>query len=739
MNGKERGGFIGTIGRLQKSLEWKEQVLIPLNNRAINLVIERTKRFLEQTRFGSTKEINLEDMFREISRAFELPRHRRTETLLSLGLNESEASRFSEEYDEALGSIDEDPDHYIDKMTLILWNTFLSSISLYIAEGIANNIRSQKGKITRRQFLKRTTITGGALLLARFGLLPVLDPEIRASLPAAYSRPKVEPVTIQPEIRELDDLEYKELYDRFITSRGREEVLTFEHWLEITKRLTYLAKHYYLTEIRQDQSFYNYFTHFIESITEICESVNLEFVLLINLLSYSAATQYNYDIYSKDVDIERVRVLASAFADHFRAGTMLKDILSSSRGLKGRIARFLHADLPMDLYSTVRILGPATIGINDLELAIMAEAFYSEQRTLQTSMLGLRQQLEADHPEQMKSLSALQREREKLEVIRRELHQTSCEYLDRFGDSLEIFLSPDTSREAFKEIGIIVPIDPWQKTNTTIAWVKYAEALDSPANAIRDSVRVEFDVVEATRRHFTSDLFNFVENPNLDRNLVYRALLHDQILNSEFTRYLRRLADSPEEKKAIMKIEECRKRFKRQGDRVAIAEKRSMATIGKLEFDMQFQLQTGIATLQGLNLKVQEKFGPVNAEDWNSLAFHTMATLGIREVPNLQLIATNLFARDCRIDAPYDHNGFLDALSDWISILRTPEGQRVNPTTNFSPFIHVYSRVRNKQSEGYDETDWARMAYLYKTRIGGTCFSLGTAYAQRFHRSHQGD
>lgn len=570
--------------------------------------------------------------------------------------------------------------------------------------------------LARRDFLKLAGSTVGAGLglagVAAFKKAVVDNPVISTCLVALEARPKLE-FEYKDSAFYLSPEKIEEEYHKHFN--GREDLISLDFWRRNLFYLQSLAFLYYPAYLEQTgltsslESWGKFMDQFLEQTHEIADTLGMDFVVLTSSLRVSAQNLLNskgesISGYEEDRTMGQAQV-ASSFVNQLLPKGELRqkyrqemgELLTSNSGLKGRIARFSSEHAPFNYYDVIRLMGPITLGMNDMEVEIAARALFDPSLNGDPGVVKARRELEETYPEAAVAYKNLLVKREKVEKERMALKNQVDVFiaLDN-GVILDKFFDPETCREALLAIGIT---DEWQRTQTTMAWEHLAKDGGSYYKDKDEIMDPNGVFVGAMVNLFSNELGIQMKDIKLRRE----RLMSDQILNPKFIDYLKEQAqDRPDVLKILESMKEKRGQFQEKCDEMAIAEKGAVAVVGQYELDQRFQLLTGISQMNLLSKRVEAEFGLMNSSDKNSLAFHLYSLVSIRDIADLDSLHA-LFARNCEVDCVYDYQETLHKIEQLFQLMKENGWLRQSPEDDFGQFLNACQKIKDRDMTGFTE------------------------------------
>lgn len=527
-------------------------------------------------------------------------------------------------------------------------------------------------KITRRNFLGTTFLGSLALLTAK------LRPQRQeASAVAEFMLernvvPKRE-VYLPPD---PENIFSQEVLDRIYVNLRLEkkypQTLTPEVFKNIMRRPSRLAVNFFRTNAedpaQQEKEFAEFAESFFELFEGYCEYMETDFVGALLAFQISGDNNNSLKLYNRDVTEERVR-----------SGSSLAQIFSGQRlASLGILA--LNSVEKGAYYAMPRLEGPTSIGIHDIEFIEVIRALLSLKETSPEKWSKILVLLKKNNPRFSEIMFDYAETYNNFDSYSQSLTQEIKNEPDLLS-YLKKYQDPDFLR---KFLGArIGRVDAYQFSRTTTFWAHLTETESRVASSFYTARRSQLEkkaleMTIETYAHKSDSLHFFL----------------DQICNPKFQHILEKDADngSMQAKELLALAQE----FTKRGNEV-IAQTRVMeATVADKEFDLEFQLITGIAYArsvlqEGQSSRTQQLQKKLQYDDPNILARDAFHGLAKREAaPAWQLTGHRPLHRATLTFAPRE---MLDtAMAEYIKNVYMPVAE-VSPETNFKKFISFFVKL----------------------------------------------
>ncbi len=371
-----------------------------------------------------------------------------------------------------------------------------------------------------------------------------------------------------------------------------------------------------------------------------------------------------------------------------------------------------------------------------MELQVTAAALY-DPLYQDADKQVLIAEIENDYPDAAASLKKLWEVQKNRAEVRSRFKNEVDNFIEKHGHLLDGFFEEESSRQVFDQIGLGDSPSRWQKVNPT----QLAIALDTiHLEHYWNSQPLRIRETEATARaryYYSQYWKHWKETDETRKDFNYKRLLYEQIMNPDMIKAIFDLCGDDEEAlQAVEAIKTSKEKHIQAGKDVALAEKEAFVHAGSLEFDVSFQLKTGLTTLDYFYRKTASRFGNVDSESKDSLAFHTFLAYLLREGSSFNMLATGpLFAREVRIDAPYDHEGVLDAFETWIGNMVFINGKKVKPNLDFNEFCITYATIKHHEKEPenvFHPDHLHEIMYQFTYKLDSVAMQTGLGVAQPY-------
>ncbi len=553
---------------------------------------------------------------------------------------------------------------------------------------IATGDDQSKGQISRRSFLKFAGATFGASVLA-----PVVrisfDPEFQAGVGAAAARPEL------PNSNEGCEVAQSVLHDVYKKHFHEKEHLMPEVvWARTEKtqhgeklrgtgvHLALLAQNCFKAERKDGEGFNEYYVRFVDSLHELSDSANLDFITLIVSLQISAENVVGYEEPKEksnlDVNVSRIQEMGITAARAIGLeANLVKTMEPEGNAIKIRnklenigVVTPLDAALPKEgirHYDLIRFREQPTTGIMDMEPGERSGAvrFHSEN---QLTIILMR-----EYPKVFEVYKIANEKYDAVTKIRENMRIAANNFIERHADVLQQF--SDGNTEALNAIGISPQMDPFQLQNYTDAWYKLSEIPTNPEFAYQRTV--EYIKQEAMR----------------DPQAFYRRLFSQQIRNPKFLKYLEdHFVGNGDQagKLEISNIKDGVAEYEERARDLRVAHLNILREEGPLEYDSRFQQISSILVTKQLS-DIAGEFDPT---DRDSLGWHIYKVCAAREIAPISFLVDNeVFARDITIDPPYAKTAVIDSLDTFSSMLK--DGKIINngPDADIYAAYHAIEKM----------------------------------------------
>lgn len=584
-------------------------------------------------------------------------------------------------------------------------------------------------RMTRRQFLGFVGGVGGAIgASAILGptIKVVLDPEFRAGGRAALTRPEI-PGSGEKQEASLSTL--LEVYRKHF--KEKEHLFPEKVWVRTEEtpqgevlrgtgtHLAILAQNCYKAEKKDGENFDAYYVRFVDSLHEMSDMANLDFITLVTSLQISAENLGGYEepkgASNIDIAISRVQKVGVTAARALGLESVMMESLGP-RGLASQIRNEaerrgittpLEGAIPeggLRHYDLIRFREQPTTGLMDFEPGNRAEAFISFQDNPVSDMLR------REYPEVCENYVKTHERREEVSVTRREMESAANGFIERFGDALRPFAEGD--EEALNAIGISPNMDLWQLINYTDVWYKVSEIPTNPEFAYQRTV--EYMKQEAEK----------------DPQAFYRRLFSQQIRNPKFLNYLMRhsiTSSNHEESLAVLDIQDLVGRYEQKAKDLRIAHLNILEAEGRHEYDSRFQQATSVLVTKQLS----DAAGTFDPNERNSLGWHIYKTCAAREIAPIPfLVDEQPYACDITIDPPYAVEATVKSLDTFARMLQETGILETTPVEDINAFYSTMEKMFwrdggvwfGAEPNQEDQAKWNRILEHFNTKLANRLF-----------------
>lgn len=506
--------------------------------------------------------------------------------------------------------------------------------------------------VTRRQFLAATGAAAAALAVAPY------IPKAATAGGAVLARPEIEidmaedkknPAAIENVYKEVEPL-----YEEFFSECR--DLIPLDAWEKIGNRMILYAQMYYLTN-KETGSFKEYYLNFMHQAHKFSQDIGLHPLLMFRTLAESVGhyEMGGVKIWTKSYRNDRLVGQAQAIGKTLAveapdlAEEMAKLVVASDDSFRARLGKFLSNKLPMSYFDLVRFFGPITMGINDMEVEIMANG-------IAYCPAGQQKEFRERFPEAARSFTALRQQRQGVERARGEMRK-ACEAFVKDNEMMKIFFEDSTAKLALADIGIDEDkLDEQLLRKPTACWLN---VLGRPIDDISDRNKsVVNRTIEYYQQQYDQNGYEAAAMTLMSQQLMANDKLVKWLENNTGIKKLPLVA-------AIM---ETRAQYTAAVKRMAYNELAADRDAGKLEFNKDFQLMTGIATFKYLAEEAAKEFGSPDMKVPDSVSFYNLAMLVNRIMVNNEvLINGSIFCRSEIVDPVYDNKANLSGFRTFIN------------------------------------------------------------------------
>lgn len=525
---------------------------------------------------------------------------------------------------------------------------------------------AQKKLLSRRGFIVGGLKFAGAVALAAATKIST-DAEARTGIEAGLSRIG-SPIEdkLNTEMKWPSEALYRELWEKHFS--GKEDLMPLIAWSReggFGQGLAGLANIYYDANKEGTEDFDSYFKKFIERMHETADLAQLDFITLASILRISADNMGGFEGIASDRKISFVQNAIVPSTDSLGALNLLLNTIEPGGLMNGK------ANIPekgMNIYDVVRLVGEPTTGMMDFEPSERAKGY-------KHANAEVREVLKKNYPEVAYAYENIYEQQQKVQDVRNIIKESVKKYISRFSEKLKAFGEGD--EKALEALGIGQEIDQWQLFNYTTVWLEYT--------------KTPYDVYSLRSRVVESMKKEYQENPEEFSS----QLFSQQLRNPKFLNFLLSNAETPEERESLTSMQDLVEEVENESSDLRVRINKALTAEGKLEFDEKFQIVTTVMIKKMLNdLARTEHYNP---SDKNSLYWHIFRSTIIREItpPYISVHGTK-FMRDAKIDSPYDPEGLLLKMDEFIAYIKKLGLIEKDPNEDFDTFSKVLSRFREQ-------------------------------------------
>lgn len=506
----------------------------------------------------------------------------------------------------------------------------VASLSFYQLLLVAFSVKNRNKKPLFKPFTWIVILT---LFLICIDL--VSDPEVRYMCKAVFARRKPD----KQIIFELQNTSYESLYKKY--SYKYKNTLNKNHFINICQYgLKNMAAPLY--EKRADKSLTpaNFFILFFDELMSKCDQVKLNPVVLLNCLYETGTVLYKgIDHLEEDINISRIQLIGGVLTRHYSTTDHpLIRKLSYKTSIPiinlGYVLQKHVASKYLKYFDFIRLFTTSiTTGIEDYGLLPKAKAVFIYMPEL------FRAEFISNYPNLSSEFIELILANQKIEQERTMLLNTIERVLALQNNGLDLFFLPQYQTKPFNSIGIGEKIDPWQFGNYTYTLKKAGELTQDLKNKsiIKQKYRLPSDRVlsKAVISHYKT---LYKSNPKKAKS----CLIREQVQNPKIQNFLLDYAIKTQNKEAEKTIKQLkqdsidlRKAFSNLRPKLI----KSLIEEGQYEQDLNYQITTIVAIHKMYSMIIENNFGQIEANSIDSIAFHTLGLLIIRELSFVRMYA----------------------------------------------------------------------------------------------------
>lgn len=581
---------------------------------------------------------------------------------------------------------------------------------------------SVTGKFSRRKFLKFAA-AGAASLLLPPTIKVASDPEVQAGIGAALTRPEQLMSSERNEIsfavlqdawkKHFQDIEHllpEKAWVRESDSQGEQRLEGTGVYLSI------FAHIFYENETGEKPSLDEYYLQFVDSLHQLANSAELDFITLATTLQISAENIGGLEKSSEGSDLELMISRIQEVGITGARSLGIEHELIRALGPNGLFIRARNSMVQSGLsvpakidaaipktgipdYDLIRFRQQPTIGMMDMEPSERASAFMRYQE------LPLAKQFEKEYHEVADVYRKVHTKTTSVEEVREELRKLASIYIEKYSHRLKLFAEGDTS--ALAAIGIAPEMDSWQLQNYTDVWYKASEIPTNPEYTYQRTVEYMKDAASK------------------DPSSFYKRLFSQQIRNPKFLQYLTDQAleiPSTDEIAALKDIIEKLQVFDSESKLLRTLHMAALQAEGSHEYNSRFQQMTSVLVTKRLS----DLAGDFNQNDRESLGWHIYKVCAIREIAPIPLLASDdCYARDITIDPPYAPSKLSKSLDEFTQMLVESGILNSDPTKNMYSAYQAIEKMYWRDGGVWQNTtkdQWDKVLKHFNTNLVNRLF-----------------
>lgn len=412
--------------------------------------------------------------------------------------------------------------------------------------------------------------------------------------------------------------------------------------------------------------------------------------------------------YSKQLDLDPITMVsgvvlsASNITD---VGRQNEDVsVSKNQMILGGLGLWLHTNWNIPLseftkmalydvvgpYNAPRLTGQPTIGFNDIEIPLIANGFYQLPREV-------RMKYAKSHPEIIDALSVFDKNTETENARKKLLREQIEEYVELYANQ-----NPERDDERSPVFELIRKNEGWdeigmgenpsvgelaqQTTKFTRVWgqLYYNFERDMDPRIIH----------ETSFREARDQIIAIANQEGIPE--ASRALIADQIENPEFRKWW--IENEPNVPQIVKQIINTYEDLEFDGSLMRRDIARAYKVLTPLEYDYDFQLATGLATIKYLTQQ-KNKHQYLNSLAKSNPIWDMFLALSIREIaPRTLLTQETNYPTNSDFDMPYNFDDTLEI----IQALSTNIAIDFNIPNAHNVLSQLGVILRHTRSNGYD-------------------------------------
>lgn len=611
---------------------------------------------------------------------------------------------------------------FLESDVHMLWNLFDSICTMYEYSPL---LRSKVAAEQYQKIQKERKFKQRRMLLAAGGTAAVgavvwagANSEVRSAVKAIMARP--EPKIPEDGYDQFQSMFAREKYEKYCKNK---DIISEEHFKNIVYSASRIVKNYWVQYETPPADIYHYLEEFLDNLQQRAEAVgydfNLYLLLLIPIAENTTLEPYHWGNMQEEVKIGRAQLALDAVESLFPLNGRATNLLATRRGFLGRLMKALHSRTPISYLEIIRMAGPITFGLDDLEAKTYAQGIkqLSEEK---------QKEFAQKYPDVAESFDVVIKESELFEGKRSELKALADQYAQKYaGRLMPFFTQPDHYQKKdhphWAAIGVSRSgVDAWHKVNPTMTW-NYLHGYGGGLDDFSLEEENELLLRETIAGYEGMVDFNEVEY-NQEKNDVVRVhqLLSQQILNPKFLPFLLEQAQSSEERKLVEQMMAKHDEYLERARSYNAAENFATAAAGALELDLEFQTDLAVPAFQFFSSKVEEHLGKWDTNTQSGLAFKLFCTIAVWEFTSKFSVSQgSVFARYTKVDPIYDFASVLGEIK-FVSELAYLDGfLRKPPQEDFSAFFKLLRQLKDAVDCPIPgkENIWSKLTFAVNERL----------------------
>jgi hypothetical protein len=483
-------------------------------------------------------------------------------------------------------------------------------------------------------------------------------------------------------------------------------------------------------------TFYEFMDKFMGDLKAYAQATGTDFQFVLAMTELSAKNTATRENYNTDVSISKVQMVLGAVG-RFMETSRLRGLWEQIPGVSAMtseqaigfwatdisnnnwvtdVASSVKPNLPMTKWDSIRLTGISTVGYNDIEPELVGQGVNALPE-------AEREAFYAQYPEFRELFSELERNRALVDQSKHEVALKVYNISDNWSVLMTDFFSPDPAVRdaAYSAIGLDAEHVAEQLNYRSRAW-RHATELEfsyreepgqiTQPTSVPDANPVNFrrrpnheemmqEIVDRVRGEI--DWIYNNQGPNGPREAML-AILRDQLDNPRFLEYLQQKAEERgiQAESAVGQLVEELGKLDERTNGMALANANVLTAMSRLEYDLDFQIKTGLATIRNLGIKGELISGEMDRTEKPEWLKWVRDTMFIREMSPSTLLAAGWegFPELPGEAMPYTPNMLIATVRQFEQMIVDRGVIPAGEENNAHNWWYIYNDFRNNAGRG---------------------------------------